>query len=83
MRVLISKTGPCVVTGSSARQPSLYSTDGRVYTANSNHQFLENNTPTSHKENYNLVWMDGNNVMHMIEQNNDTYNYYVLNMYWE
>ena len=83
MRVLISKTGPCVVTGSSACQPSLYSTDGRVYTANSNHQFLENNTPTSHKENYNLVWMDGNNVMHMIEQNNDTYNYYVLNMYRE
>ena len=51
-------------------------TDGPVYTANSNHQFRENNMPATHKENYNFVWMVGNNVIHMIEQNNDTYNYY-------
>ena len=31
--------------------------------------------PTTHKENYNFVWMAGNVVIHMIEQNNDTYNY--------
>ena len=31
--------------------------------------------PTTHKENYNFVWMAGNIVIHMIEQNNDTYNY--------
>ena len=31
--------------------------------------------PTTHKENYNFVWMAGNIVIHMIEENNDTYNY--------
>ena len=76
MRILISGTGLaflCILTRSYTHHSG--GTDGPVYTANSNHQFWENNMPTTHKENYNFVWMAGNIVIHMIEQNNDTYNY--------
>ena len=51
-------------------------TNGPVHTANRNHPFWENNMPATHKENYNFLRLVGNNVIHMIEENNDTYNYY-------